>query len=227
MLDAKAYARAGFTGVLVENYGDAPWWKSDAPRETCASQAVAAAAVRAEVGDHVAVGVNVLRNDGRTAIAIAAAAGLDFVRINVLSGAAVTDQGIVEGDAANVLRDRARLAPDVRIFADVRVKHAAPLAPRPLEDEVRDLLERGGADGLVVTGPRTGSPVDKAFLLAVRALAGKAPVLVGSGATAKTVRDLLAAADGVIVGTAVKRGGKTSAAVDPARARAFARATRA
>jgi membrane complex biogenesis BtpA family protein len=224
--DARAYAGAGFDGVLVENYGDAPWFKDRVPAETCAALAVVAAAVRDAVPRGVRVGVNVLRNDARTAVAVAAAAGLDFVRVNVLAGAAVTDQGIVEGDAANVLRDRARLVPRLRILADVRVKHATPLGPRRIEDEVKDLLGRGGADALVVTGSRTGEPVDLDLLAAVRAAASRAAVLVGSGATARTVRELLRTADGVIVGTAVERGGTTGNAVDPGRARAFARAAR-
>jgi len=219
--DAVAYAEAGFSAVSVENYGDSPFFKDSVPPETIAALAAACHAVRAALPDDVAVGVNVLRNDGRAAIAIAAACGLQFVRINVLSGAMVTDQGVIEGRGADVLRDRARLAPHVRIFADVRVKHAAPLAPRPLDEEVKDLVTRGGADAVIVTGPRTGAAADVERLREVRAAAGGTPVLVGSGTTAANVASMLALADGVIVGTSVKRGGVTTNPVDAARARAF------
>jgi uncharacterized protein len=222
--DAAVYVGAGFRAVSVENYGDAPFFKDRVPPETVAALAAACHAVRASLPDEISVGVNVLRNDARAAIAVAAACGLDFIRVNVLAGAAVTDQGVIEGRAADVLRDRARLAPQVRVYADVRVKHSAPLAPRPLDEEVKDLVTRGGADGLIVTGPRTGATADVERLREVRAAAGKATVLVGSGTTAENIASMLALADGAIVGTSVKRGGVTSNPVDPARARAFVRA---
>lgn len=224
--DARAYAAAGFDGVIVENHGDAPFFATRVPPETTAALAVAARAARDAVPPSVAVGVNVLRNDGRAAIAVAAAADLEFVRVNVLAGAAVTDQGLVEGEAADVLRDRARLAPNVQVLADVHVKHAAPLAPRPIEEEARDLVDRGGADAVVVTGARTGGTVDREELARLREALPDVFVLVGSGASRHTVRGLLADADGVIVGTAVKRGGRTEAPVDRRRAAAFVSAAR-
>jgi membrane complex biogenesis BtpA family protein len=226
VVDARAYAAAGFDGVVVENHGDAPFFPDAVPPETTASLAVAAHAVRRELARPLLVGANVLRNDARAGIAVAAAADLDFVRVNVLAGASVADQGILQGRAAEVLRDRARLAPGVRILADVRVKHAAPLAPRPLGEEAADLWRRAGPDGLLVTGPATGRPVDRAALAEVRRAVPEALLLAASGATADGLEDLFALVDGVIVGTSVKRGGRTDAPVDPARARAFARAAR-
>jgi membrane complex biogenesis BtpA family protein len=223
--DAAAYRAAGFDGLVVENYGDAPFWKDRVPPETVAATALAAAAAR-DAAPGLAVGANVLRNDARAALAVAAAAGLDFVRVNVLAGAVATDQGLVEGRAAEVLRERARLCPGVRVLADVRVKHGRPLAERPIGDEARDLVGRGGADAVIVTGERTGAPAAPSDLDAVRAACPHATLLVGSGASPETVRGLLRVADGVIVGTAVKRGGATEAPVDPRRARAFVRAAR-
>ena len=137
--DARALSRAGFDGVIVENFGDTPFYPRRVPPVTIAGMAVAAAAVRSELPRDLLVGINVLRNDAVAALGIAAAVGADLVRVNVLSGAMVTDQGIVQGDAAELIRMRRDLAPGVRVFADVRVKHARPLAPRPLEDEVIDL----------------------------------------------------------------------------------------
>lgn len=224
--DAKALVEAGFDGVLIENFGDAPFHKARVPAETTAALAVACAAVRRALPTKVAVGVNVLRNDAETALAIAASAGLDLVRVNVLAGAALTDQGVIEGRAAEVLRDRARLCPHVGILADLRVKHAKPLVDRPLSEEARELTGRAGADGVIVSGSATGSSVEIAELEAARGALGKHPLLVGSGATARNVRALLAHADGVIVGTAIKRGGRTTARVDPKRAQAFVRAAR-
>jgi len=223
--DVLAYRAAGFHGVIVENFGDAPFFAGAVPPETVAGLAVVLAEVREAAGPLLR-GANVLRNDARAALALAAAAALDLVRVNVLAGATVTDQGLLQSDAALVLRDRARLAPGVAIVADVRVKHARPLAPGPLAEEAQDLVERAGADALVVTGARTGVGAAHADLETVRAACPRTTLLVGSGATAATLAGLLARADGVIVGTSVKRGGVTTAPVDPRRARAFVAAAR-
>jgi membrane complex biogenesis BtpA family protein len=225
--DARALCGAGFDAVLVENFGDAPFHKDQVPPETIAAMATVLGAVREAVPASLALGVNVLRNDARAALAVAAAAELAFIRVNVLSGAAVTDQGVVEGRAADVLRDRQRLAPRVAILADVRVKHAAPLAPRPIEDEVHDLVTRGGADAVIVSGRRTGQATDRAELAAVRAAAGETPVLLGSGTTPGNIGGYLSGADGAIVGSSLKIGGDVRAAVDPTRAQAYVQAARA
>ncbi len=223
--DVSAYRAAGFHGVIVENFGDAPFFRGAVPPETVAGLATVLAEVREAAGPLLR-GANVLRNDARAALALAAAAELDLVRVNVLAGATVTDQGLLQSEAALVLRDRARLAPRVAIAADVRVKHARPLAPGPIEEEAQDLVERAGADALVVTGARTGVAAALGDLEAVRAACPDTPLLVGSGATAETVASLLTRCDGVIVGTSVKRGGATTAPVDARRARAFVRAAR-
>lgn len=169
-----------------------------------------------------------LRNDGCSALAVALAVGAAFIRVNVLCGARVTDQGIVEGIAHELLRQRVSLgARDVRILADVHVKHSASLGPQqPIRQEVADLIERGGADAVIVSGRGTGQAADLSELGQVKAAAGDTPVLIGSGATAETIGDLLSQADGVIVGTALKVDGVTVNRVDPARVRAFVKAAR-
>ena len=146
------------------------------------------------------MGINVLRNDGRSALAIAHAIGAQFIRVNVLCGARVTDQGIVSGIAHDLLRDRAMLRADVAILADVDVKHSAPIAPRPLVDEVGDTLERGLADALIVSGAGTGKRTDLSQVREVKAAAGSAPVLIGSGADPESIPGYLPYCDGFIVG---------------------------
>lgn len=225
--DAQTLEAAGFDGVIVENYADAPFFKDAVPPETVAAMAVASSAVREALAPRTAVAVNVLRNDALAALGIAAACGLAAIRVNVLAGAAMTDQGLIEGRAAEVVRARARLAPDVRILADVRVKHAAPFAERPIEDEARDIYGRGGADALIVTGAATGSEPDLDELATVRDAVPDALLLAGSGVTTDTVGRVLELADGVIVGTALKRGGRTTNRVDARRAAAFVEAARA
>src|SRR5262249_10922796 len=150
------------------------------------------------------LGINLLRNDGLGALAVAAAAGADFIRINVFTGARLTDQGIVQGEAHEVLRLRRQLGCPVRIFADVAVKHSAPLAPRSLEEEIEDTIHRAHADAIIVSGAGTGRPTDIEEVRRAKAPAGNTPVLVGSGASPGQAAELLRHADGLIVGTAFK-----------------------
>jgi membrane complex biogenesis BtpA family protein len=166
------------------------------------------------------LGINVLRNDGLSALGVAAAVGAQFIRVNVLCGARVTDQGVINGIAHDLLRERALLgAQHIQIFADVDVKHSAALAERPLADEVDDTLHRGLADALVVSGAGTGKPTDLAKLAAVRKAAGDVPVFIGSGITADTVSQYLDHASGFIVGTAFKEAGDVDNLVEVQRVR--------
>ena len=105
-------------------------------------------------------------------------------------------------------RARARLAPDTKILADVGVKHAAALAHRAIEDEARDAVERGLADGIVVTGSRTGGADGRSFAFGRRRAARRRPVLLGSGLDVSNANDLLAIAAGAIVGTKREAGAR-------------------
>ncbi len=216
--DADAYARAGFDGILLENFGDVPFFKDRVERVTVAAMSRIACSLREKFPGFL--GVQVLRNDALAALAVAAVSGADFIRVNVLAGVMVTDQGLVEGNAAEIQRDRARLSPEVSIFADVLVKHAQPLSPLSMRRAVKDLVQRAMADAVIVTGEATGSPVDWEDLREAKA-ASTVPVYAGSGVSPGTVRRALETADGVIVGSAVKRDGDPSNAVDFERARAF------
>ncbi len=217
--DADALVEGGIHGLLLENFGDAPFWPHRVPSVVVAQMTALAMELRRRFP--IPLGINVLRNDGRSALAVAHAAGAQFIRVNVLCGARLTDQGILEGIAPTLLRDRARLGADVKILADVDVKHSAPLAPRPIDEEAEEMLARGLADGLIVSGVATGRPVDLAQLRAVRAAARGAPVLVGSGVAAENLGEYLDDADGFIVGTSLKRDGDVSQPVDPARVKAL------
>lgn len=213
--DAVALADAGFEAVIVENYGDAPFFADDVPNATVAAMTRAVGAVSESTG--LATGVNVLRNDASAALAIAAATGAGFVRVNVLSGTMYTDQGPIVGRAAEIARLRRQLCPEVAIVADVFVKHATAPPGLTIENAARDLAERGGADAVVVSGTGTGRPLDLDELIRVRA-AIDLPVLAGSGVTSETVAEILSIATGAIVGSATKVDGIATAPVDPIRA---------
>ncbi len=219
--DAEALAAGGVDGLMMENFGDTPFFKDRVPAHTVSHMTRLAEEVRRAWPD-VPLGVNVLRNDVMSALAIADAVGGACVRVNVLSGAVLADQGIIESRAAEVMRYRSALgAADVAVWADVAVKHAAPLAARPLEEEARELVGRAMADALIMTGSGTGRPTSMEELAAVKTAAGPAPVLVGSGVAPENIRELSSVADGFIVGSSLKHGGRATEPVDRQRVRAL------
>ena len=224
--DTRALHEADFDLVMIENFGDAPFFPGKVPAITVSAMTACVLAAK-QACPGLPLGVNVLRNDADAALAIAAVTEAAVIRVNVHTGARVTDQGIVEGKAAETLRARRVLGASVSIWADVDVKHSAPVAARAPADEARDLVVRGLADAVLVTGEGTGRPVDGAKLASVRAATVGVPLLVASGATIESLAALAEHADGVIVGSALRDGGVAGGPIDPARAVAFAKAFRA
>lgn len=222
--DAAAWAAGGADALLVENFHDVPFHKGPVGPETVAAMTLAVAAVMDESG--LPTGVNVLRNDVEAAAAIAAVTGASFIRANVYVGAAVTDQGLIEGRADMVQALITRLGAPVDVWADVDVKHAAQLAPRSLGELAEDAVKRGLASALIVTGAGTGHPTDLDDLRAVRAAMPGVPLYVGSGANPKSLPALLEVADGAIVGSAAKKNADPANPVDVNLVEALARAAR-
>jgi uncharacterized protein len=225
LAEARTLADAGFAACLVENFGDAPFHGAGVEPVTVAVMARVVACLRRELPD-LTVGVNVLRNDAAAAVAVAAATGAAFVRVNVHVGATATDQGVLEGRAAETLRLRRRLGVAVAVWADVQVKHGRSLAHEKVADEARDAVQRGLADALIVTGRGTGWATNVDDLRSVRALELGVPLYVGSGVTEQSLGLYLRESDGIIVGSALKQGGRAEAPLDPERARRFAATAR-
>lgn len=224
--DVSALSAAGFDGVIVENYGDTPFHPDAVPPETVACMALCVQAAIRTAGGR-AVGVNVLRNDARAALGIAAATGAAFVRVNVHAGTMWTDQGAITGRAHETLRARRALGLETALLTDVHVKHAVPAPGASIEDAARDLWDRAGSDGLIVSGAGTGAPTAPDRVARVRAAVPEAPIWIGSGTSPETVDELVrAGATGFIVGSWVQIGGSAGSGVDPERARAFVDAVR-
>jgi membrane complex biogenesis BtpA family protein len=216
LADAETLEEAGFDGIVVENYLDAPFYPDHVPAVTVAALTRIVATVVAEVS--VPVGVNVLRNDAGAALSIAAVTGARFIRVNVHTGAMWTDQGLITGEAHETLRLRRALGTDVAILADVHVKHAVPPSGLSLAQAAADAWHRGLADGLVVSGAGTGFATHSSDVAEVAQAVPGAPIFLGSGVTPTSVAALPQGARGAIVGSAVMRGGRAGAGVDAARA---------
>jgi membrane complex biogenesis BtpA family protein len=218
--DARAYEAGGATALCIENFGDVPFSRNAVGPETVAAMSAAGQAVRDAIS--LPLGFNVLRNDPCAALALCAASNGVFIRVNVHTGAMITDQGVIEGNAYETVRYRQRISPGALIFADVLVKHAVPMGDLPIEIAARDTLERGLADALIISGTGTGEAALVTDVQRVRRACPKAKILLGSGVTEKNLEQYRDA-DGFIVGTSLKRGGQLHAAVDARRVKAFVR----
>ena len=168
------------------------------------------------------VGINMLRNDALSALAVAAATSAAFIRVNVHYGVMAADEGLVEGEAHVTLRRRRELGVDVKLLADVLVKHAVPLGPVDVGLTARETVFRGLADGLIVSGPVTGLPAEAEDVATVRKAVPEGFILVGSGVDESNARKLLSLADGAIVGTSLKHDGVVGNRLDPERVKGMA-----
>lgn len=222
--EVTALASGGVDGVIVENFFDAPFTKNQVDPAVVSAMTLIVQRLMNLVT--LPVGINVLRNDAHSALAIATCVRAQFIRVNVLTGVMATDQGLIEGQAHQLLRYRRELGSDVKILADVLVKHARPLGSPNLTTAVQETIERGLADGVILSGWATGSPPNLEDLELASAAAHGTPVFIGSGADWENISTLMQAADGVIVSSSLKRRGKIEQPIDPIRVSQFVEAAR-
>ncbi|MBX9724065.1 MAG: BtpA/SgcQ family protein [Candidatus Obscuribacterales bacterium] len=225
--EAAALASGGVHGIIIENFFDVPFPKNRVDTVTACAMTLAAQRVKAISG--LPLGINVLRNDGRTALSIAAVVDAQFIRINVLTGAMLCDQGIIEGEAHELMLYRRHLGIDrkVKVFADVMVKHAVPIGQgADIRLQAADTVKRALADAIVVSGRATGDAPSSDDLDAVREAVPHTDILIGSGSTKENVGDLLNSANGIIVASSVKRQGILENPVDVGRVRALVEAVK-
>lgn len=217
--EAHELAELGFDSIVLENFGDVPFARDRVDASTVSAMSVIAGFVRE--GLKIPVGINVLRNDGLSALAVAAVTGCDFIRVNVMSGVAATDQGFIEGDARALLREREALDPQIKILGDVWVKHARQFSSDTLTQAIEETAQRAGANAVIVTGQGTGKLADLSRISeAVETCrAHGIPLVLGSGVSADNLKTLPKGAfAGVIVGSDLREGGKAGAPLDSKRA---------
>ncbi len=222
--EAAALASGGVNGIIVENFFDAPFTKGQVDPAVVSAMSLVVHRLMNLVS--LPVGINVLRNDAQSAMAIASCVNAQFIRVNVLTGVMATDQGLIEGQAHQLLRYRRELGSDVKILADVLVKHARPLGSPNLTTAVQETIDRGLADGVILSGWATGSPPNLEDLELASAAAGGTPVFIGSGASWENIPTLIQAANGVIVSSSLKRRGQIEQPIDPIRVSQFVESMR-
>jgi hypothetical protein len=219
--DLAVLQEAGVDGLLFCNEGDLPYQLGVGP-EAVAAMAAVIGAVRREISRPF--GVNLVW-DPVASLAVARATGARFVR-EVFTGVYESDLGIMQPDFGAISAYRAGIgARDVALLANITPEFASSAGRRSIAERAASAAFLG-VDALLISGAITGEPTDLAQLRAAKAAAPGTPVLANTGVRAQTVAGVLAVADGVIVGTGLKEGGRTWNPVDPARAAQFMTAAR-
>ena len=203
--DAHILEEGGVNALLLENTDDDPHQKTVSTEVLAAFTLVADAVKKAT---SLPIGICVLWNDYKASLAIAKVVGASFVRIPVFTEATLTSCGIIEGNPYDTISYREKIkALNIKILADVHVKHAASLVHRPITESAVEALHFG-ADEIIMTGRFTGDSPNLEELKKVRDACPKATIVIGSGTTAQNYHELAKYADKAIVGTYFKPEGK-------------------
>ncbi len=220
LLDLEIYKEAGADAVLIENSGDVPYVKPPLEDRAVALVADIVAMVRSRYTGPI--GLQLLEAANIQALELAHSAGLDFLRVEGYVFAHIGGAGLIEGCAGKLLRRRKQLGADsIRVFADVRKKHCshAITGDLPLSEHVRQ-AEFFKAEGLIITGPRTGAQPEIGDLQEA-AEASRLPRLIGSGMDQGNIASFYPHADGFIVGSTFRKGGAFLGDLDPDRMESF------
>jgi membrane complex biogenesis BtpA family protein len=219
-------AEGGCDAILVENMHDVPYLRGGVGPEIVASMTAVCRAVN-DATD-LPCGVQVLAGANEAALAVALAAGFQFIRAEGFVFGHVADEGWMDACAGPLLRYRRQIGADrIAVWADVKKKHSAHAVTSDVSlAETVKAAAFCGAEAVIVTGAATGCEASVAEIAEARGAAAL-PVLVGSGVTPGNARAMLEHADAVIVGSSIKTGGLWDGPVDLERVRAVVEAARA
>jgi uncharacterized protein len=217
--EAHILKNGGINGAIVENFGDYMFLKKVGPEVVSAITYVGAAIAR-EIPE-LTLGICVLQTDAIAGMAIAHTIGAKFIRVPYYTETYVVDAGMMDSCAGEVLRYRKYLNANVKIFADVHIKHGYPLSQRPIGESARDTEHRGLADAILVTGIATGAETNPLDVIEVKKSVERTPVIVASGVDEVNFLSYKDYADGVILGTRIKKDNNTEAPTDPEKVKRF------
>ncbi|MFT7588176.1 MAG: membrane complex biogenesis BtpA family protein [Limisphaerales bacterium] len=223
MEEAAVYVKYGVDILMLENMHDRPYTAGGVGPEITSVMTRVAVSLRTKY-PKIPIGVQVLAAANKEALAVALAADLDFIRVEGFVFAHVADEGWINASAAELLRYRKMIKADhIKIFADVKKKHSSHAVTSDLSVEaISSAAEFFLCDGVVLTGHSTGLPADSQELDRIKKSV-KIPVLIGSGITPESVNEM-GRADGFIVGSYMKKGGKWNNQIDPTRVKAMVKA---
>ncbi len=211
--EALIYAESGIDAIMIENMHDVPYLKGTAGFEIATLMAVIAYEIKRKTD--LPLGIQILAGANKQALAAALSSGADFIRAEGFVFGHLADEGLFESDAGELLRYRKQIdAEHIKIFTDIKKKHSSHAITGDISiSETAKAAEFFLSDGVIVTGSATGEEAKIEEIREVKQ-AVKIPVLVGSGVTDKNVQRYYEIADGLIIGSYFKKGGKWQNAVD-------------
>ena len=218
--EARIYRECRVDGVIIENMHDVPYLKGEVGPEIVAAMTAIGSEVKAECG--FPVGIQILAGANIEAMAVAHAAGLDFIRAEGYAYAHVADEGLIEASAAKLLRYRKMIGAErVQVWTDVKKKHSAHAITADVSlGQTAETIEFMGADCVIVTGSVTGEAPQVADVKEAKTHC-HLPVFLGSGISESNIDQFYNEADGFIIGTYFKVDGLWSNTVDPTRVTQF------
>jgi len=204
--DAICLEKAGCDALIIENMGDSPFGEF---LDVAQSTALAAAAARVSEQVSIPVGIDAAMNDYRAAISIAQAVSGRFVRLPVfVDTVEYCGCGMIEPCARKAMQYRKALdAEHIMIFADIHVKHTHMVLKHVSIEDSAKAARDCGADAIIVTGTHIGVETPVEIIERVKKVVDL-PVIAGSGVNTQNIRQQLTVADGAIVGSGLKAGGK-------------------
>ena len=213
--EARVYRECGVDGIIIENMHDVPYLKGEVGPEIVAAMTLIGGEVKSE--SQLPVGIQILAGANIEAMAVAHAAGLDFIRAEGFAYAHVADEGIIEASAAKLLRYRRMIGAErVQVWTDVKKKHSAHAITADVSlGETAETVEFMGADCVIVTGSVTGEAPKVGDVQEAKSHC-HLPVFLGSGISESNIEQFYNEADGFIIGSAFKVGGLWSNTIDPA-----------
>lgn len=216
--EAETLVAGGINALEVENYNDPTYFPDDAPAETIASLSIVAHEIH-KAFPQIPLGICLLA-DPQASIAVAHASGAKFVRATFFTEASVDVSGLALRRPHGIMRYRKFLDPSIKLFADIHIKHSAPLAMRPIEESAYDAAYFL-ADAVILSGKHTGFQTPIEDVKKVRKVLPNFPIFIGSGTRKENVEELLQFATGAVVGTSLKYDGNTENTVDLNRVKEF------
>lgn len=220
--DAKVLELGGVDAIMIENMHDRPYLNRKVGPEIVAAMTAVAFSVRREIS--VPLGIQILAGANREALSVALVAGFDFIRAEGFVFGHLADEGMMNSDAAKLMRFRKQIgAEHIRVYTDIKKKHSSHALSADVSiAETAKAAEFFLSDGVIVTGTSTGEKPSKQELMAVRE-AVTIPVLIGSGIHASNFSEYRELADAFIVGSSLKFEGKWENNVDSKRVAEFMR----
>jgi membrane complex biogenesis BtpA family protein len=214
--EARVYRECGVDGVIIENMHDVPYLKGEVGPEIVAAMTAIGFEVKSEC--QLPVGIQILAGANLEAMAVAHAAGLDFIRAEGYAYAHVADEGLIEASAAKLLRYRKMIGAErVQVWTDVKKKHSAHAITADVSlGQTAETVEFMGAACVIVTGSVTGEAPQVADVNEAKSHC-HLPVFLGSGISAANIDHFYSEADGFIIGSYFKADGLWSNTIDPAR----------